>query len=230
MIIRAKFAEEGILKYLSHLELMDVFRRSFRRANIPMAYSHGYNPHPVFSVAWPLPVGMAGKGEYFDLEVIEEIDPVQFCESVNAQLPAGLQIIKARNIDKESSSLMAVINTAVYDIRMEIAGRLKQEQFIEKFLSEERIMVIRKRRNKKDRELDIRSLIERIGIIQPDLWRFVVRTGSRSNLRPEELLGALVEYSELIKPVPIINIERDGLYIKKGELLYQPFDDEVIGS
>lgn len=231
MLIRAKFCKEDKVRYISHLELMSTFRRSFRRAEIPMAYSRGYNPHPIFALGQPLPVGMSGRGEYFDLEIEEEFDPEDFTVSVNRKLPDGLKIIKARRVTGDTKSLMAVINTAVYDIKMNFTGFISaQSLLIKEFLAQKKIIIIRKRRKKEARELDIKPLIDNIEVLEPELWRFTVRTGSSGNLRPEEVISSLVNFNEIIKPVPLINIEREGLYIKKGKVLYQPYDEEVIGS
>ncbi len=231
MLLRAKFSKDSKVKYISHLELMSTFRRSFRRAEIPMTYSQGFNPHPIFALGQPLPVGMTGKGEYFDLEVETEIKPNDFTTSINSKLPDGLKIIETREVPGETKSLMAVVNTAVYDIKMKFTDLFtEQNLFIKEFLTQDEIVIIRKRKKKGDRELNIRTLLDKIEILEPELWRFTVRTGSEGNLRPEEVINALVNYNKLIKPVPLINIEREGLYIKKGNILYQPYDEEVIGS
>jgi len=69
MMLRAKFSKLKPLRYISHLELMDTIRRALRRAQFPLAYTEGYNPHIKLSLCQPLSVGMIGLGEFFDLKL-----------------------------------------------------------------------------------------------------------------------------------------------------------------
>ena len=48
---------------------MDTIRRALRRAQFPLAYTEGYNPHIKLSLCQPLSVGMIGLGEFFDLKL-----------------------------------------------------------------------------------------------------------------------------------------------------------------
>jgi len=231
MLIRAKFEELQPVKYISHLELMATFRRAFRRANLPLAYSQGFNPHILLSLGQPLKVGMIGRGEYFDLELAEDIDMNTFINSVNENLPEGIKILRAEVIPDNTKSLMATINTAVYVCNMILKDdNLEEQEMINKFLSEKEIRVIRHRRNKKDRELDIRPLIYDGHVIKSGKWTFRVKCGSTGNLRSEELIRALASYFNDVDLIPLINIEREGLYINLNDKFYDPFDDNVIGS
>jgi len=232
MLIRAEFEELQPVKYISHLELMATFRRAFRRADLPLAYSQGFNPHIILSLGQPLKVGMIGRGEYFDLELAEDIDINTFINSVNDNLPEGIKILRAELIPSNTKSLMATINTAVYIFDMIITDdNLKEQEMINKFLSEREIRVIRHRRNKEDRELDIRPLIYDGRVIEAGRWAFRVKCGSTGNLRSEELIRALANYFNDVELIPLINIEREGLYINlNDDKFYDPFDDNVIGS
>lgn len=231
MLIRAEFEELQPVKYISHLELMATFRRAFRRADLPLAYSQGFNPHIILSLGQPLKVGMIGRAEYFDLELVEDIDMNIFINSVNDNLPEGIKILQARAIPDNTKSLMATINTAVYVYDMKLKdNNIDGQEMINKFLSEKEIRVIRHRRNKKDRELDIKPLIYDGRVIEASKWAFRVKCGSTGNLRSEELIRALAAYFSDVEAIPLINIEREGLYINLNDHFYNPLDDKVIGS
>lgn len=231
MLIRAKFEKLQPVRYISHLELMAAFRRAFRRAGLPLAYSQGFNPHVILSLGQPLKVGMTGKAEYFDLELVEDIEIDDFINLVNQNLPQGINILEARMVSKNVKSLMAVINTAVYVFHMKFTdSNINQEEMLSQFLSCDKIEVIRHRRRKKDKLLDIVPLIYDGRIITSDIWSFRVRCGSTGNLRPGELIRALADCFMEVKVFPLINIEREGLYINNDKKFFDPLDDKVIGS
>ncbi|MEK7741478.1 MAG: TIGR03960 family B12-binding radical SAM protein, partial [Nitrospirota bacterium] len=72
--IRVEFSKAGVLKYLSHLELVTAIFRSMRRAEIPMRYSQGFHPSPKVAFGPALGVGIAGIREYFDMEITPPFD------------------------------------------------------------------------------------------------------------------------------------------------------------
>ncbi len=70
--VRFIYAKQGVSKYISHLDLMRVLRRSFARADIALEHSQGFNPHPYLSVALPLPVGVESRCEVMDVRTVEQ--------------------------------------------------------------------------------------------------------------------------------------------------------------
>ena len=62
------------MKFIGHLDIMRFFQKVMRRADIPIAFSGGYSPHMIMSFANPLGVGVTSDGEYFDIELAEDID------------------------------------------------------------------------------------------------------------------------------------------------------------
>ncbi|MFW6006421.1 MAG: TIGR03936 family radical SAM-associated protein [Bacillota bacterium] len=234
MLIRAKFSKLKPVRYISHLELMDTFRKIFRRAELPVAYSGGYNPQIKFSMGQPLSVGMTGESEYFDLNLNKKIDRVLFLNRVNEVSPRGINVLEAKYIPEESKSLQALINCAVYNIRLSYqeknVNKRKLMDIIEEFMQKEEIIITRYRRKKENRKIDIKPLLYGIELIETDLWSFTVSTGSRGNIRAEELVRALGKYYSIIKKeVPVINITRKFLYVKINNKFYPPLAEEIVG-
>ena len=62
------------------------------------------------------------------------------------------------------------------------------------------------------------------------VWYFTVSTGSSGNVRPSELIKALKERYDSIKEVPLVNVIREGMYVKKGDKLLKPFASQVVRS
>ena len=71
-IIRTKFNKEGDMIYISHLDLQQLLQRAFRRAEIDLVHSQGFNPHPKISYGNALALGTESQGEYFDVEIVDE--------------------------------------------------------------------------------------------------------------------------------------------------------------
>ena len=91
---RARFVKEGDAIWMSHLDLMRVLQRSFRRAGLLLAHSQGYTPHPELSLALPLSVGVSSECEIMDFKLAEGQDEAGLCARLNRTLPAGVRILE----------------------------------------------------------------------------------------------------------------------------------------
>ena len=88
-----RFQKTGVICYTSHLDIMKVFKRSFKRAGIKLAYSQGFNPHPLLSVALPMSVGISSDCEILDFKMDNEPSDLELAaQSVTRALPEGLMI------------------------------------------------------------------------------------------------------------------------------------------
>ncbi len=230
MLIRAKYARDYNLRYISHLEIMDTFRKGIRRAGLPGAYSQGFNPTLNLSLSQPLPVGMAGGGEFLDIEITKPITGEGFKARLNSFLPEGLKILDSRYIPDQNGlkSLQALLNRAEYHISPR--GKLKEnsKELIIELMEEDKVIVVRKRRNKSDREYDIRPLIFDAKILGNDKISFLVSTGSSGNVRPEEIIKALQKLEPEIPDHSVIDFYRSGLFVEKGDKIISPLTDQVL--
>ena len=91
--IRARYAKTGRLIFLSHLELITLFTRAVKRAGVPVRFSQGFHPHPKFSFATALSVGVESFAEYLDIEVDAGFSANQLMEQLNGVLPEGIRIV-----------------------------------------------------------------------------------------------------------------------------------------
>lgn len=87
---RAVFEKKGNAIWISHLDLMRVLQRSFRRAGLLLKHSQGFTPHPCLSLALPLSVGVSSCCEIMDFELEDGQDETMLCERLNAVLPEGI--------------------------------------------------------------------------------------------------------------------------------------------
>ena len=66
---RLLFEKTGNAVWMSHLDLMRVFQRAFKRAGLPLTHTQGFNPRPSVSIALPLSVGIESKCELLDFDL-----------------------------------------------------------------------------------------------------------------------------------------------------------------
>ena len=116
--IRIKYTRTGKLRFLSHLELMTAIIRTFRRADIPIAYSEGFTAHPKISFGPALPVGTESESEYLDAELQYKIGLDKLLSELNAQFPIGIKALDARYLLFKAESLSSAITGFSYIITM----------------------------------------------------------------------------------------------------------------
>ena len=93
--IRVKYTKGEEIKFISHRDLMRLFQRAVRRAEIPIAYSQGFNPHMKISWGNALKVGQTSEGEYAELQIDGWIRPHELMAKLNPELPKGIEILEA---------------------------------------------------------------------------------------------------------------------------------------
>jgi radical SAM-linked protein len=123
--MRLRFAKNGAMIYLSHLELITVFTRAVSRGGIPILFSLGFHPHPRFSFGTATSVGVESRAEYMDMFVASGITAGEVLERLNAVLPEGLCILESVEMDVKSPSISTLIYATRYRITL---GNLAAEE------------------------------------------------------------------------------------------------------
>ncbi len=154
----AEFEKMGRMSWFSHLDLQNTMQRALRRAQLPVAYSQGFNPHVLTSFATALSVGCQSRGEVMEVEMDGEISPEEFAEKLNACLPDGLKVRRCAPVPDSAPALMAKVAEAGYDIT---APNADLTQAVEAFLKAEEVMV-EKRSKTKTRLVNIRPMVHEI--------------------------------------------------------------------
>lgn len=80
------------MKYISHLDLMRLFMRALRRADLPLKMTEGFSPHPKLSIKRALKLGIESENEKATIVLKEPISPQEFKERLWKQLPQGIEI------------------------------------------------------------------------------------------------------------------------------------------
>jgi radical SAM-linked protein len=193
--LRITFSRGEEVKYLSHLDTMRMWERALRRADIPLAYSQGFSPHPKISIAAPLPIGVTSDGELMDIMLRKTISPYYFIKTISEQLPRGIGIIGADQVSIQLPSLQSQVRKAEY--RVELATdkeKVEVEKILNSFLAK-RQFPWQHRRDGEVRQYDLRALVNGIWLIDfRQSWCVVgmcLRTDSGATGRAEQVVLAL---------------------------------------
>ncbi len=194
MKARIKFRKYGCMKFIGHLDIMRFFQKVMRRADIPIAFTGGFSPHMIMSFANPLGVGLTSDGEYFDIELTEEIDMKLAVERMNQVSVEGIDIVNMVPIsDDKKQTGMSIVAAADY------LSSLKSGTFPEDwkeraaFFMEQPAITVLKKSKKSEKEVDIKPMIYKFEVRDESVY-MQVATGSVENLKPELVMQALCEF------------------------------------
>ncbi|MEW6002848.1 MAG: TIGR03960 family B12-binding radical SAM protein [Nitrospirota bacterium] len=194
--IRVEFSKTGIMKYLSHLELITLMHRAMRRAEFPLEYSKGFHPSPRISFGPPLRVGIEGLSEYFDMEVVPPFDIVLNRRKLNNLLPGGIYIKNMVFIPAKTKSLDSFIRRYEYYIKC------RDLEQMHRFLSEKEINVQRERQI-----INLRSMVEQVTQVDEETINLIVIDYDNAKVRLGELLLKIFNF-----PLKDLQITRVALY------------------
>lgn len=92
--ITIRFAKLGIMRFISHLDLMRLFQRALRRAGIPVAFSEGFNPHVKLKVIPALKLGVESNDLKVVLKLREDFENTRLKDLLQNNLPIGIKILE----------------------------------------------------------------------------------------------------------------------------------------
>lgn len=195
---RIKYGRYDGVKYIAHLDMLRLFARAARRCSLPMAYSQGFNPHPLFVFGMPIPVGTTSEDEYVDITLTQEMEPQAIVDNMNAVMPESVRLSDARLLPENAPNIMK----SVVASRYRVTGHFTREEYssiIEK-AKDKAPLVVDKRTKSGTRPTDIRPMIFSVERQEDDL---IVTTaaGNEMNLRPELAVNALAGHETVITQI-----------------------------
>ena len=223
--VRLKYAKRQQLKFLGHLDLVEVFHRAVRMAQIPIDYSRGFHPRPKISFGPPLSLGITSSAEYVDLQFERP-----FLESVKDELslilPTGLDILEERPIFGKAESLNKIIKLAEYTVKIGAEMDIEElKQAIKKFESAE-ILCFQRERRGTVKEVNIKAGTKGISLLFSPagipMLRMLLLTGSDNDVRPTEVLKSLLGWPW--ERVFSLDISRTALYANRNGELISPME------
>ena len=97
---RLRFSKRGRERFLSHLDLVRLFSRALRRADVPVRFSEGFTPRAALSFPSALGIGLESVDEILDLELSRDLPGDDLRSRLNAQLPEGVRILSAERFSR----------------------------------------------------------------------------------------------------------------------------------
>ncbi len=197
---RLLFEKTGNAVWISHLDLMRVFQRAFKRAGLPLTHTQGYNPRPSVSIALPLSVGVESRCELLDFDLYgEKIPNEEIKTRLNAALTSGVTVLDVFDDGRKIKhlALLQCVVSLEYDSGVpENAAKEIAELF-----SRSEVIVEKKSKNG-TKEENIIPMIRRMQVVSADentLELHALVCCQNPTLNPMQLNAAIEKYLSAYK-------------------------------
>ncbi len=197
--VRIRFSKTDRLKYISHLDINRAMSRAFKRADIPLWYTEGFNPHPYMSFSLPLSLGVESMCESVDIRIIDDIDNLEIKRRMNDALPDGLKVIDVYDNFRDCSE----IAFSDYVFKFQFDDNESALEKIKSVLECEQILALKKAKQGRRRvlkETDIKTFIDKYSIsIRGDVIVLNIRllAGPDKNLNPSLLFDTIIRLIDM---------------------------------
>ena len=197
---RMLFEKTGNAIWISHLDLMRVFQRSFKRAGLPLTHSGGFNPRPSVSIALPLSVGVESACELldFDLDGYEAS-----CEEIRSRLNETLVSgVKVLEVYEEARKLkhLAYLDCVV---TLEYDGGAPDADAVAELFRRETLFVEKKTKSNGIQDQDILPMIRSLNVEQTDSQTLTISARvccQNPTLNPMQMVAAIERHAPELKP------------------------------
>jgi len=216
--LRVRYAKRGRARFASHRDIGRAIERALRRADIPMAYSSGFSPHPRVSYAGASPTGAASESEYLELGLAARLDPDEVREQLNQALPDGIVVV---GVAEAGHGALADLLTASC-WRLDVPGvtAAAAELAVDALLARPEHEVERMTKSGM-RSFDVRAAILRLRVEGEGLLELVSAIGAPL-VRPDDVVTALTQLHPGFRPSrpPVYTRLAQGSY--DGERVVDP--------
>lgn len=186
--LRIRFRKDGLLRFISHHDLMRCWDRLFRRADLPIRKTQGFHPKPHISSPLSLSLGVAGLEEVIEVELTEDLSMETVLDRLAREVVDGLTIVSTSwHPASESCQVVAVEYIAPLPAGTPVSTIQSRRDEI---LAADTLVIQRKHPTKPPRDIDIRPMILEIEVTESTV-RFRVSVTPQGSVRAEELLAAL---------------------------------------
>lgn len=217
MKILCKFTKLGYLKFISHLDLVDLFQRTLFQNKVDVKFSEGFNPHPRMSIAYPLPLGIESNSEYMEIYLNSKTDLKDFLIKMNERLPRGIKIVEAKYDDDESISNK--VKSVVYAFKLLNTFYDKNKDIdiakeLDKVNAMDIVEIERKRKKGKRRifvKENAKDYLNRLELKDDAIYAYI-KMSEQGSLKPALVFDILNNYTDIVMDELDIDLERIGLY------------------
>lgn len=217
---RLKFSKLNMAKYISHLDLLRCFTRSIMRAELPVKYSNGFNPHQKITFSLPLSIGVTSDSEFVDIDFEDGVKDSEIMERLNNNLPPDMRILHVGDINDSANDIVS----AKYQVKI-ISNKSIADEKVKEFFDMSEYTIMKKTKKRGEQPVNLMDFIidynitehtesNEGSILQMEL---VLSAGGQKNLKPEIAVKAFSDY--LASEINIISydIHRTEIYIREKE-------------
>lgn len=245
--LRIGFAKVGRIAFSSHLDLVRLFPRWFRRAELPVFYSEGFHPKIQMSFSPALGLGVASLGEYVDLKLRSDLVTDEMLASMDARLREaafeGIEVFGTALLGPHDRAIGRILDEAHW-----VAG-VPRQVLREQGMSDEDLMALVSARAEgplsvtrvqkgKSRVVDVSAALTHVACgegedvlrragLMGDLLpvRFATTLDPNGTAKPTEVVEALLE-GDVGSFHP--RLVREGLFARRGERRVSPLELEAL--
>lgn len=205
---RISFSKNGPFRFTSHLDLHRAWERTFRRADLPLVYSEGFNPRPKIQLSPALPLGFTSTCELVDVWLESRHSSEDLLKELRNASPPGLEVQDVQSVLDDEPALQNQVVAARYDVRFDFApDRETLRAAVDELMAQDSLP-----RERRGKLYDLRPLIESL-IVPPDEeseCRLRMQLSAREGAtgRPEEVLRAL-------------NLDPHQVHIRRTQLIFE---------
>ncbi len=191
--VRLFYKKGGRMRFISHLDMTRFMARTIRRAELPVWYTEGFNPHLYMTFALPLSLGFESDYDVLDIRILDDDYDISLLpEKLNAVCPPYIKFVSAAEPVKKAGDVAA----AKFNISFDDMGELKPA--LKEFFSRDSIIVLKKTKKGGEKEIEVADKIKSFYIDDDNgntLLKITLPAGSVENLNPELFLNKFFEES-----------------------------------
>lgn len=189
--VRLFYKQNGRMRFISHLDMTRFMSRTIRRAELPVWYTEGFNPHLYMTFALPLSLGFESDYSVLDIRVLDDdYDITTIPEKLNAVCPPYITFYDVAEPIKKAGDVAAAEFNITFDDSTEILNDLSE------FLRRDSITVLKKTKKGGEKLLEVADKIKSFSTEISDgntLLKITLPAGSTENLNPELFLNKFFE-------------------------------------
>ena len=192
---RLLFEKTGSAVWMSHLDLMRLFQRAFKRGDLPLKHTQGYNPRPSVSIALPLSVGVESVCELLDFDLDGVSVPCdEITERLNRSLVDGVVVYKTYQDGRKLRDLALLDCKVILEYDRGVPDEAQAS--IAELFKRDSVLVTKKTKNGMQ-DQDIIPMIRKMEIVQTDSNTLELQTRiccQNPTLNPAQLVAAINHY------------------------------------
>lgn len=198
------------MRFISHLDMTRFMARAIRRAELPVWYTEGFNPHLYMTFALPLSLGFESDYSVLDIRVLDDnYDISTIPQKLNDVCPPYIRFFDVAEPIKKAGD----VNGASFNVLFDDGGEIKTA--LNDFLNRDSIIVLKKTKKGGEKEIEVADKIRQFCVDAQDgdtILKITLPAGSTENINPELFLNKFFEeygkyYCYVINRTAILDTE-----------------------